>query len=194
MNHPIRACRDGLDFLYSRCFRIYSIAQWSLTCRAQQRVPAGSGLHWGECRADKFCVEGRSAAHQESEGHHAWCVGKENFIQIDKSLANGRSTGGSVQTGFRPAIGQRYSVEAVLASSDSRTPLIAQSLEIKAETADMVGNVQAWRILNARDNQCSNCASVGILSIPDATQRNKTHVEVKSGTVEGLLYLASVGA
>jgi len=142
-------------------------------------------------------MEGRSGVHRESEGHYAstaWCVGQESFAQIAKLLANGRSTGGSVQTGFHPAVEQQYSVEAVLASPDSRTPLVAQTSAIQAQTADMVGNVQAWRILNAGDIQCSNCASVGILSVPDRTQRIKTHIEVKSGTVDGLLYLASVGA
>ncbi len=141
-------------------------------------------------------MEGRSGVHRESEGYYAsivWCVSQENFVQIAKLLANGRSTGVLVQTGFRPAVGQQYSVKAVLASSDSRTPLAAQSLEIEAQTADKVGNVQAWRTLNAGDNQCSNCASVGILSVPDGTKRTKTHIEVKSGTVDGLLYLASVG-
>ena len=128
--------------------------------------------------------------HREDEGYYvstAWCVPKDNFISVAKLLANGKSTGASVQSGFRPAVGKQYSVEAVLAYSDSHTPLKAQSLEIQAQTADMVG-------LNAGDHQCSNCASVGILSVPDGTQRIKTHVEVKPGTVDGLLYLASVGA
>jgi len=87
-------------------------------------------------------MEGRSGVHRESEGYYAsiaWCVGQENVVQIAKLLANGRSTGGLVQTGFRPAVGQQYSVKAVLANSDSRTPLAAQSLEIKAQIADMVG-------------------------------------------------------
>jgi hypothetical protein len=196
-NRPIRDCPDGHDFLYSRCARFHSVAQWSLVCRPRRGVPLGSGLHWGECRTAQICMEGRSGVHRESEGYYAsiaWCVSQENFVQIAKLLANGRSTGGLVQTGFRPAVGQQYSVKAVLVNSDSRTPLAAQSLEIKAQTADMVGNVQAWRTLNAGDNQCSNCASVGMLSVPDGTKRIKTHIEVKSGTVDGLLYLASVGA
>ena len=173
------------------------MAQWSLVCRARQQVPAGSGLHWGGCGAGEICVEGRSRVYRESEGYYAstaWCVDQRNFIQINKLLANGRSTGGSVQNGFHPTIGQQYSIEAVLARSNSRTPLVAQSLEIQAQTADRVGNVRAWRTLNAGDNQCSECASVGILKVLDGTQRIKTHIEVKPGTVDGLLYLASVGA
>lgn len=195
-SRPIRDCPDGHYFLYSRCSRFHSIAQWSLVCRARQGFAAGSGLQWGECRTGEICVEGRSAVHQEDEGYYAstaWCVGKENFIQISKSLANGRSAGGSIQTGFHPGVGKQYSIEAVLASSDSLTPLIAQSLEIQAQTADIVGGVQAWRTLNGGDNQCSNCASVGISNVPVGTQRVRTHLEVKQGTVDGLLYLASVG-
>lgn len=87
----------------------------------------------------------------------------------------------------------QYSVEAVLASSDFRMPFIAQSLEIQAQTTDMVGNVQAWRTLNAGDNQCSNRASVGTLEVLDRSQRIKTHFEVKSGTEDNLLCLVSVG-
>lgn len=195
-SRPIRDCPDGHDFLFSRCSRFHSVAQWSLVCRARPGVPAGSALQWGECRADEICVEGRSGVHREREGYYAsnaWCVDQENFVQIARLLANGRSTGGSVQTGFRPTTGQQYSVQAVLAQSDSRTPLIAQSLEIQAQTTDLVGNVQTWRTLNAGDNQCNNCASIGILEVPDGTQRIKTHIEVKPGTIDGLLYLASVG-
>lgn len=66
-------------------------------------------------------------------------------------------------------------------------------LDITAQIADMMGNTQMWRTLNAGDSQCTNCASVGLLSIPGETQRIKTHVEVKPGTVNGLLFLASVG-
>ncbi|KAL8832130.1 MAG: hypothetical protein Q9191_000452 [Dirinaria sp. TL-2023a] len=196
MSRPIRDCPAGHDFLWSRCSRFHSLQQWSLVCRPGQGVAHGNSLHWGECRPDEICIEGRSAVHVESEGYYAstaWCIEQNNFIPLAKLLANGRSTGGSVEKGFQQAIGKQFSVEAVLADSDSRTPLKAQSLEIQAQTADMVGNVHAWRTLNAGDNQCSNCASVGLLRVPDGTQRVKAHVEVPPGTMNGLLYLASVG-
>ena len=199
MSRPIRNCPPGHDFLWSLCSRFHGLEQWSLVCRPQQGVPHGNGLHWGKCRPDEICIEGRSAVQavdRESEGYYAstaWCVGKDNFVPLAKLLANGKSRGASVETGFHPTVGQQYSVEAVLANSDSRTPLKAQSLEIQAQTADTVGSVQAWRTLNAGDNQCSDCASVGILGVPEGTQRIKAHVEVKPGTVNGLLYLASVG-
>ena len=116
----------------------------------------------------------------------------DNFRPLAKLLANGR-TGASVQAGFHASQGGQYSVAAVLAASDGHTPLKAQSLEIQAQTTDMVGNTQLWRTLNAGDSQCTDCASVEILDVPDNTQRIKTHIEVKPGTVNGLLYLASVG-
>lgn len=81
---------------------------------------------------------------------------------------------------------------AVLATQDGHTPLKAQSLEIQAQTADTIGRSKVWRTLNAGDSQCSDCASVGILKIPDKTQRIKTHLELEPGTVNGLLFLASV--
>ena len=141
-------------------------------------------------------MEGRSVVQHADEGYYAstaWCVEMDNFSSLAKLLANEESTGASVQTNFHAAMGKQYAVAAVLAAPDGHTPLKAQSLEIQAQTADMIGNTPVWRTLNAGDSQCSDCASVGILRIPDKTQRIKTHLELKPGTVTGSLFLASVG-
>ena len=129
-------------------------------------------------------------------GYHAftaWCVPTDNFIPLAQLLANGKSSGASIETGFHPATGKEYSVAAVLAAPDARTPLKAQSMEILAQKAEIKGETQIWSTLNAGDDQCTNCASVEILSVPDETQRVKTHVEVKPDTANGMLFLASVG-
>ena len=123
----------------------------------------------------------------------AWCVEINNFISLAKLLKSEESTGASVQTSFHAKLGTQYSVAAVLAAQDGHTPLKAQSLEIQAQTADKIGNSPVWRTLNAGDSQCSDCASIGILRIPEKTQRIKTHLELKPGTVTGSLFLASLG-
>ena len=140
-------------------------------------------------------MEGRWVENHANMGYRAstaWCVEAQSFIPLAKLLANGESSGAAIETGFHAATGKHYSVAAVLAAPDGRTPLKAQSLEIQAQKAEMMGDTQVWSTLNAGDNQCTNCATVEILNIPDETQRIKTHVEVKSGTANGLLFLASV--
>lgn len=127
-------------------------------------------------------------------GSTAWCVSQDSFVSLAKLLENGRVTGASIQSAFHSSKGQQYSVGAVLARQGSQTPLEVQSLEMQAQTFDLIGNVETWRTLNAGDSQCSNCASLGISRVPDGTKRIKTHVEVKESTVGGLLYLASFPA
>ena len=195
MSRPIRDCPPNHDFLFSRCSRFHSIQQWSLVCRPRERVAHGNGLHWGECERGEICIEARSVVNHARMGYQtstAWCVSIENFVPLAKLLAKGKFSGASIETGFHPATGQEYSVAAVLAAPDGRTPLKAQSMEIQAQKAEMKGNRQVWSTLNAGDNQCTNCASVEILDVPDETQRIQTHVEVKSDTTGGMLFLASV--
>ena len=195
ISRPIRDCPPNHAFLFSRCSRFHSIQQWSLVCRPREGVPHGNGLHWGECVQGEICMEGRLVENHAGMGYHAstaWCVSTENFIPLAKLLGKGKSSGASIETGFHPATGKEYSVAAVLAAPDARTPLKAQSMEIQAQKAEMKDNRQLWRTLNTGDNQCTNCASVEILSVPDETQRILTHIEVKSGTTNGMLFLASV--
>jgi len=84
-------------------------------------------------------------------------------------------------------------VAALLTTSDSLTLIKAQNLEIQAQKADSVGNVPLWRTLNAGDQQCNDCSSVGLLDVPTGTERIKVHVELAAPARSGLLYLASAG-
>ena len=113
-----------------------------------------------------------------------------NFLTIAMYLKN-EETGSGVQAGFHAEAGKQYSVEAILTSSDSRTLMEAQSMEIQSQKADRIGNVETWRTLNAGDSQCRHCATVGILNVPAGTQRVTAH-EVMPEVVGGMLYLASV--
>lgn len=123
ISRPIRDCPPNHDFLFSRCSRFHSIQQWSLVCRPREQVAHGNGLHWGECGRGEICIEGRSVVNHAGMGYHAstaWCVSTENFIPLTRLLANGESSGASVETGFHPATGHEYSVAAVLAAPDAR--------------------------------------------------------------------------
>lgn len=96
------------------------------------------------------------------------------------------------QTTFDAIDAGKYSVEALLTSLDSQTAVEAQNLDIQAQTRNYFHDVQSWRTLNAGEMECSDCASVGIKSLPARTQRIKTHVELKENSGMALLYLASV--
>lgn len=200
LSRPIRACPRDRDFVLSWCVRSQSVRQWSVMCRPQDRDPHARSVYRGECRQDEICMDGQSVASYGSHGplsnyaSTAWCVSQENFVSLAKLLNNGKATGASVQSAFHPAEKQHYSVGAVLARQGSEKPLEVQSLEIQAQTSDLIGNVETWRTINAGDTQCSNCVSLGIQKVPEGTMRIKTHVEVKESTMGGSLYLASFPA
>ncbi|KAL9575979.1 MAG: hypothetical protein Q9212_007502, partial [Teloschistes hypoglaucus] len=183
VSRPIRACPRDRDFVLSWCNRLQSVRQWSVMCRSQDRDPRARSVYRGECGQHEICMDGRSVASHGSHGplsNHAstaYCVSQQNFVSIATLLDNGKATGASVQSAFHPAEKQQYSVGAVLARQGSETPLEVQSLEIQAQTSDLIGNVETWRTLNAGDSQCSNCASLGLLEVPEGTRRIKTHVE-----------------
>ena len=123
----------------------------------------------------------------------AWCVSRLNFVQLpSKRFLSAGRTGESVQVGFEGGPGAQYSVEALLTSLDSNTLVRAQSMEILAQTADVDGDSRFWRTLNAGSQQCSQCSTVGILSVPAGTERIRGHVELKPQAEEGILYLTSV--
>lgn len=122
----------------------------------------------------------------------AYCVEQQNFVPLAQLLA-GLETSGSVQTGFSAAAGVQSSVAALLTTSDSLTLIEAQKMEIQAQKADSVSNVPLWRTLDAGDQQCNDCASVGLLEVPVGTERIKVHVELAAPARSGLLYLASAG-
>ena len=168
-----------------------------MVCRVAQGAPQGQTLHWGECEDTEFCVDGKLRAVSATLSgdpvvrRTAFCVDIANFLSFAMHL-NNEETGGAVQAGFHAEVGKQYSVEAILTSSDSRTLMEAQSMEIQAQKADRIGTVETWRTLNAGDSQCRHCATVGILNVPAGTQRIMAHVEVMPEVVEGLLYIASV--
>ena len=192
---PINECPTRYSFLYSRCSRNHSPQAWSLICRAQAGALSGNTLTWGTCEPTELCVDGKPSADTDERGFvesTAWCVDQQNFIKISNLLANGEEAE-TVQMGFNAVAGTQYSVEAILTTLDSENLIKAQSMEIQAQRVDVIGNVQSWRTLNAGNQQCSNCASVGILDLPIGTQRIITHIELMPETVNGLLYLMSVG-
>lgn len=168
-----------------------------MVCRVNQGAPQGTTLHWGECEDTEFCVDSKSRALSETRTgdpvvrRTAYCVETTSFLSKTILLSTD-VTGSAVQAGFHAVAGKEYSVEAILMSSDSRTLMEAQSMEIQAQKADTIGNVETWRTLNAGDSQCRHCATVGILHVPAGTQRITAHVEVMPGVVNGMLYLASV--
>lgn len=168
-----------------------------MVCRVAQRAPQGQTLHWGECGGTEFCVDSESNAPSATLTgdpiirRTAFCVDVLDFIELSIQ-STGDETGSAVQAGFHAVAGTQYSVEAILTSADSRTLVEAQSMEIQAQRADVIGSVETWRTLNAGDSQCSRCATVGILKVPVGTQRITAHVEVMPEVAGVLLYLASV--
>ena len=83
-------------------------------------------------------------------------------------------------------------VEAVMTGLDNATSLFAQSLQIQAQTAETLHDVQMWRTLVNGSDECSNCSSVRIQPLPVGTQRVKVNVLLEGAVAVGLLYLATI--
>lgn len=98
----------------------------------------------------------------------------------------------TVWANYNAVKGILYSVEILLTDLDSENAIEAQGLDIRALTLETYRNVQSWRTLGTGLSQCSDCASVGIKSIPGRTKRIEAHVELKEETEDALLYLVGL--
>lgn len=158
-------------------------------------VEGGRSIRWGSCASNEICSDGRARIRNGAEGYIttvAWCVSQENFVKIAMASGSSRTSPSTVQAAFHADDVAQYSVEALLTSLDSQKAMEAQYLDIQAQAADVVGNVPLWRTLNGGEMECSNCASVGIMSVPTQTQRIRAHVDLELGTASALLYLSVV--
>ena len=149
--------------------------------------------------------------------HMAYCVGMENFVKIarkgleaegvaaaaawgkEEGEEGGTSGGSSAQQG---QAGQQqqgeqgarrdYAVEAVMTGLDNVTSVFVQKLSIEAQRFEMEGDTLVWLAMMNGTNQCEDCASIGILPVPEGTRRVKVDVVLKDGTEAGLLYVAAL--
>ena len=76
------------------------------------------------------------------------------------------------------------SISANLANTSSIKSVFAQNLTITAETYSMRSNTHAWEPMINGTNQCADCASIGILPVPEGAQRVRVDVVVE-GEMEG---------
>lgn len=117
-------------------------------------------------------------------------VEQQDFFPLAQSLA-GLGISGSVQTGFSAVAGVQSPVAALLTTSDLLTLIKAHEMETQAQKADSFSNVPLWRTLDAGNQWCNDCSSVGILEVSVRTERIKVHVELATPASSGFLYLAS---
>ena len=192
-SRPIDQCPHNLDFLGSRCIRSHNARAYSILCSAIPNIEGGRSIRWGSCSSNEICSDGRARIRNGIEGYIttvAWCVSQENFVRIAMAGGSSRTSPSTVQADFHAADAKQYSVEALLTSLDSQKAMEAQYLDIQAQAAGVVGSVLSWRTLNGGEMECSNCASVGIMSLPTQTQRIRAHVDLEPGTASALLYLS----
>lgn len=170
-------------FQYSQCTPEGSTSQYYIVhCHPQM------GSHDGNCEDHELCVSGNphyATPGQMNVVRYAYCVSHQTFIDI----AAGTDL---ITTDFSARQLQDQLVGAVLTQRDGVHALFAKSLRIRAMTHDVLYNVKTWRTLPGGDENCSECASISLESIPLGTKSIDVDIFMEAGSVSGLLYLLAV--
>ena len=128
----------------------------------------------------------------------------ENFVKIVASQPELKEEGEIVQTwppvsapgrmgGSRNRAGASYYVEAVVTGMDGTTALLAESMQIAAQTSRILRGVRSWQAVAGATRRCVDCEAVGMGRVPVETQRVDVDVVLKAEEIRsGMLYLATV--
>ena len=184
---PIITCPPGQNYYGSNCVRALNAQAYSISCGYR------SGQHGfvftdnpGSCHNDEICIEVENTLWIRE----AYCVGRINFVSFIRTQ-NGQSLR-DISAGLHPVTNAVTSVEAVMTATDKKSVISTSSLQISAQSAVKINNVQSWGSLAGGVVQCSHCSSVQLSPVPPATQRIVTNVQLEAGMASGILWLAEV--
>ena len=193
-------CPHGHDWLgESHCTRQFSNANQSpqgvaIMCTFVGHAGPQFYAHQTACLPNEICVQKNYAPPYGQNLHVAYCVSTDNFVKIAQDHLTHATTPANVQQNVGPVrtVGKTpYSVQAVMTTLDTRAVITVARLEITAQKRAIVHEAPLWVPVEGGKQQCSDCASVEIPTVPAGTQRVDVHVGLRKGTVAGLLYLVS---
>ena len=201
--------------IYSECDRrANNLKTWE--CKAYERES-----QFGSCNENEICIDGPQAhvgnhlprpltefqelvvqQYSYRPFPRAYCVSHENFLELATSelekietwhariLKTAAKTGAfATNEGWGTTT---TTVAAVLTDASSQRGLSAQSLEISAQTFDVLYNVETWRTLPGAQDRCTGCSTVEINALPAAAERIDIRAVLSPGSLGGKLYLASI--
>ena len=150
----------------------------------------------GDCADTEICVDGFRPRDLPYGPLHrvAYCVDISNFVRIAKDNTAAESAVPQVVMTDVEALktGQIWTVQAVMTEADNMTSLLAESLEMQAQTYTILSNMQLWHTMIGGSAACAECSSVALQQVPIGAQRIKADVILPTATAVGLLYVVSV--
>ena len=123
----------------------------------------------------------------------AWCVSRQNFVQIAQDQLKHAMNPGAVVAPYE-AIAERKKraraeVHAKLVDSEGRTAL-AKDILMEAQAPGLVNGEKVWHTLIGGVNKCSHCSRLDLDDVPAYTHRILVHVILSAALPEALLYLS----
>ncbi|KAL9118088.1 MAG: hypothetical protein Q9187_005369, partial [Circinaria calcarea] len=176
----MNTCPQGHDWLgESHCIRSTSTVNPSprgvgIVCSFVGHTGPRFYIYQTTCLPHEICVQKNYRGRYTQSEHIAYCVSTKNFVRIAQDHRTHETTPANVQQGVGPVLASGttpYSVEAVMTTLDSRAVVTVARLEITAQKRAIVHEAPLWVSVDGGKQQCSDCASVEIPTVPVGTQR-----------------------
>ena len=122
----------------------------------------------------------------------AWCV---SIVDIANYYVHRQPDGTQIdvpasQVGL-PTSGSTsgYTLETLVTSTDSLQSINASMLAVTAQKSQMVNGHQLWQTLPDGRVQCEDCATIGIASVPEGTERFSVDLKLPEAVNRGVVHL-----
>ena len=130
----------------------------------------------------------------QSRSLRAWCVSivdLVNFYAIREHGSTNKNIPAS-QVGL-PTLGSTsgYTLEAIVTGTNSHQSVNASILSVTAQKPHMINGHQVWQTLPSGRVQCEDCATIGITTIPEGTERFSVDVALPEAAIKGVVHLAA---
>ena len=128
----------------------------------------------------------------QNSHYQAWCV---SIVDIANYYVNRQPDGTQIdvpasQVGL-PTSGSTsgYTLEALVTSTDSLQSINASMLAVTAQKSQMINGHKLWQTIPGGRVQCEECATIGIASVPEGTERFSVDLKLPGAVNRGVVHL-----
>ena len=193
--YPARLCPPGWETVNSWCDYAHGPQAYQLTCK--HSLIENVNVEEGRCNNDEMCFDYIKYDQDQVTLRRAYCVSEWDFYQLslpDTGLASSqRGTAYfSASTLRMPSWDAHKTLEVILVDSQERNTLNAASLRIQAQRLSNVNGHPSAQTLPGGLNECTDCSSIGLDSVPDGTEGFTLDIIMKTKVNEGKLLIGSI--
>ena len=144
-----------------------------------------------------MCFDGIKYDENQVMYRRAYCVSESDFYQLSLPEAGlAISQRGSVSFSASmvglPSRSAHSTLEVLILDSLEQTTLNASSLRIQAQRVTNVKGHPSAQTLPGGLNECTDCSSIGLDSVPDGTEGITLDIIMKTRVNEGKLLIGSI--